>query len=108
MAFESQDKNDALQNQAAGLVTAYLAQVPQDEPRPLAVETRMETPLVDPLTGEDLDIPLLGIVDLVAGGEDGGIIADFKTASRSAPPTMPVSVLTMSQVVYFPRPVLPA
>jgi len=46
----------------------------------------MEAPLVDPLTGEDLGISLLGIVDLIAGGDDGATVVDFKTAARSAPP----------------------
>ncbi len=39
------------------------------EPRPLAVEATMESPLVDPLTGEDFGIPLLRIVDLVLDGQ---------------------------------------
>ena len=45
-------------------MTAYLAQAPEDE-KPLAVETAVEAPLVDPMTGENLGIPLLGIMDLV-------------------------------------------
>ena len=35
-------------------MAAHLAQVPPDEPKPLAVEAAMEAPLVDPVTGEDL------------------------------------------------------
>ena len=46
----------------------------------------MEVPLVDPFTGEDLGIPLLGIVDLVLDDVDGPVVRDFKTSSRSAPP----------------------
>ena len=46
----------------------------------------MEAPLIDPFTGEDLGIPLLGITDLIAGGESGPTIVDFKTAARSSPP----------------------
>ncbi len=72
--------------EVADLVRAYLAQVPDDEPRPLAVEATMEVPLVDPFTGEDLGIPLLGIVDLVLDDVDGPVVRDFKTSSRSAPP----------------------
>ncbi|GAG12916.1 unnamed protein product, partial [marine sediment metagenome] len=33
-------------------------------------------------TGEDLGIPLVGIVDLVLGGDAGPAIIDFKTAAR--------------------------
>ena len=34
------------------------------------METSMEVPLVDPMTGEDLGIRLVRIVDLVLDGED--------------------------------------
>ena len=43
----------------------------------MAVEASMESPLVDPLTGEDFGIPLLGIVDLVLDEPQGPVIADF-------------------------------
>ncbi len=86
MDFESTAEETTLRHQVADLVKAYLAQVPDDEPRPLAVEATMEVPLVDPFTGEDLGIPLLGIVDLVLDDPDGPVVRDFKTSSRSAPP----------------------
>jgi hypothetical protein len=86
MDFDSTTQETTLRQQVAHLVKAYLAQVPPDEPRPLAVEATMEVPLVDPFTGEDLGIPLLGIVDLVLDDPDGPVIRDFKTSSRSAPP----------------------
>ena len=69
-----------------GLLVAYLRQLPPDEPRPLAVETSLSHPLVDPTTGEDLGIPLVGIVDLVLPGNAGPLIADFKAAASSKPP----------------------
>jgi len=86
MTFKSETDDMALKKQAVDLVAAYLAQVPADEPKPLGVEVTMEAPLVDPITGEDLGIPLLGVTDLIAGGDDGPTIVDFKTAARSAPP----------------------
>jgi putative RecB family exonuclease len=86
MQFDSPAEETALKTQAGDLVRTYLQQVPADEPRPLAVEAAMEAPLVDPMTGEDLGIPLLGIADLVLPGEEGPVITDFKTSSRSAPP----------------------
>jgi hypothetical protein len=82
MKFPDKAAETALQQQAAGLVAAYLDQVPSDEPPPLAVETTMEVPLLDPTSGEDLGIPLLGIVDLVLDSEDGPTVIDFKTAAR--------------------------
>jgi len=84
--FDSAAGEAALKTQAGDLVRAYLQQLPADEPRPLAVEATMEAPLVDPASGEDLGIPLLGIADLVLPGEEGPTIVDFKTSSRSAPP----------------------
>lgn len=86
LTFDSTAVEAALKEQAGGLVRAYMAQIPADEPRPLGVEVTMQTPLVDPLTGEDLGIPLLGITDLVLAGDGGPLICDFKTASKSAPP----------------------
>lgn len=82
MKFELGQQESDLQQQVAALVTTYINEVPCDEPRPLAVETSMEVPLVDPLTDEDLGLPLVGIVDLVLNGQRGPIIIDFKTAAR--------------------------
>lgn len=86
MTFESPAQEAALRRQAVDLVGAYLAAVPADEPRPLAVEAAMEVPLVDPRTGEDLGIPLLGILDLVLDTEEGPVVVDFKTAARAGAP----------------------
>ena len=86
MVFESAAADATLRGQAAGLVQTYLEQVDEDESPPLAVEATMEVPLIDPRTGEDLGIPLLGITDLVLQCPDGAEIVDFKTSSRSAPP----------------------
>ena len=72
MQFESSAKQQALKLQAVELLAAYLAQVPADEPRPLAIEQSLEAPLVDPIGGEELGIPLFGIIDLVVGGDRGG------------------------------------
>ena len=68
--------------QTVDLVTTYLVQLTHDEPHPLAVETAIEAPLIDPDTGEDLGIPLIGVVDLVLGNPAGPVIVDFKTTSR--------------------------
>jgi putative RecB family exonuclease len=86
MTFDSATEEQALQKQAVDLVKAYLAYVPADEPRPLAVETAVEAPLVDPTTGEDLGILLVGIMDLVLDDTAGPVIADFKTSARSTEP----------------------
>jgi CRISPR/Cas system-associated exonuclease Cas4 (RecB family) len=86
MKFETAEDSAAARRQVAGLVQTYVQLLPADEPPPLAVETSLEAPLVDPVTGEDLGIKLLGIVDLVLDGREGPVICDFKTAASSAAP----------------------
>jgi hypothetical protein len=92
VAFSSGDEEQKARQQTAELLRAYLKQIPADEPRPLAVETAAEAPLVD-AGGEDLGIPMVGVIDLLLDrhdgrddGRDGPLIVDFKTSSRSAPP----------------------
>ena len=82
----SAGESEALKRQAAGLLAAYVEQVPADEPPSLAVEMPMEAPLVDPATGVDLGMPLLGITDLVLRTAEGPVVIDFKTSARAAAP----------------------
>ncbi len=103
MTFDSTAQEATLRQQVANLVQAYLAQIPPDEPRPLAVEATMEVPLVDPFTGEDLGIPLLGIVDLVLDDVDGPVVRDFKTSSRSAPPFEVTHEVQLTSYAYLFR-----
>ena len=103
MAFTSVAEEMALRNQAIQLVTAYLQQVPLEEPLPLAVEWRMELPIIDPWTGEDLGIPLLGIVDLVLTGDTGPLVVDFKTSSRSGPPSAITHEIQLSTYAHLFR-----
>ena len=84
VAFSSINEERQLQAKAVELVTAYLTQISGDESLPIAVEKRFEAPLIDPATGEDLGIPLVGIIDLVLATENGAVIRDFKTAARSS------------------------
>lgn len=84
--FASDDQSEQLKQKAIRLIEHYLEQLPPNEPRPLAVETTMEAPLVDPVTGEDLGIPLVGILDLVVPTDTGAVVCDFKTAATTAVP----------------------
>jgi putative RecB family exonuclease len=86
VAFAKEGDSDKLMEKACTLVLAYLAQIPDDEPRPLAVETMLEVPLIDTETGVDLGIPMRGIIDLVLDERDGAVICDFKTAASSQQP----------------------
>jgi hypothetical protein len=102
MTFESAAAEQALQRQAADLLTAYLGHAPKDE-KPLAVEVATQAPLVDPLTGEDLGIPLLGVIDLIVGGQGGAVIADFKTSARSSEPLEVFHEIQLSSYSYLFR-----
>ena len=82
MVFESIQAEADLKRHACDLVRVYLETLPPDERSPVAVETAVEAPLADPATGEDLGIPLFGILDLVLDEPGGPLVADFKTAAR--------------------------
>ena len=66
-----------------------------DEPPALAVSQRITAALVDPATGEDLGVNLVGELDLVLDGPAGPVIVDFRTSSRS---TSSVDVLQEVQL----------
>ena len=101
--FESEDEERQLQSQAVNLVTTYLGQVREDEPPPMAVEKRFEAPLIDPVTGEDLGISLVGIVDLVLDDGQGAAVIDFKTAARSSSQVDVMHEIQMSCYSYLFR-----
>jgi len=82
--FEDTASEEKSRFQILDLATAYLTSTPIQKETPIAVENRYEVPLVDPLTGEDFGIPIVGIVDLVLQEDCGGVIVDFKTASTSS------------------------
>ena len=71
------------------------------------VEAAVETPLVDPATGEDLGIPLVGIIDLVLPDSAGPVIADFKTTSRGGQPLEVMHEVQLSAYSYLFRQVSP-
>jgi predicted RecB family nuclease len=103
MQFESVAKEGSMKKQAVDLVAAYMEYTADAVETPLAVETSMEAPLVDPDTGDDLGIPLLGVVDLVVDDRDGPRIIDFKTAARSAPPHETLHEIQLSSYSYLFR-----
>jgi hypothetical protein len=100
--FDSPAEEQALQKQAIDLVTAYLGYAPKDE-KPLAVEAAVEMPLIDPATGENLGIPMLGVMDLILDSQEGPIVADFKTSSRSSEPLEITHEIQLSSYAYLFR-----
>ncbi len=86
MQFSSLAEETALQQQAIGLVKAYLDRRDSDEGVPLAVDLSLECALIDPTTGHDLGLPLRTVVDLVLDSSNGPVLVNFKTSSRSSAP----------------------
>jgi putative RecB family exonuclease len=86
VVFESVEQEMTCLRQATNLVGAYLQAIPPAEPKPLAVEVMARAPLIDPMTGEELGLPLLGVLDLVLDQAAGPVICDFKTVARNSVP----------------------
>ena len=101
--FSDIAEESRLQTKSASLVTAYLAQLPANEPAPKAVETALEAPLVDPSTGEDLGIGLLGVVDLIVDDVGGPLVCDFKTSARSGSPVEVMHEVQLTAYSYLFR-----
>jgi putative RecB family exonuclease len=81
--FPSTEEETSLRSKAVELIRAYLAKVSGETATPMAVEVSVDAPLVDPRSGEDLGIPLVGVMDLVLAEVQGPVIVDFKTAARA-------------------------
>ena len=101
--FADQNESHTLQRQVGSLVALYIDQVPSDEPLPLAVETTLSAPLVDPESGADLGIPLLGIVDLILDEAAGPLVCDFKTAARGGAPLEIVNEVQLTSYAWLLR-----
>jgi putative RecB family exonuclease len=99
--FDSVEKEQALRQQACDLVKAYLEYAPLE--RPLAVEVALEAPLIDPDNGEDLGMPLVGVIDLVLDYERGPLICDYKTAARSSEPMEISHEIQLTSYAYLLR-----
>jgi CRISPR/Cas system-associated exonuclease Cas4 (RecB family) len=100
--FDSVAEEQAMHKQACELVKAYLAYAPDFE-RPMAVEIALEAPLIDPDTGENLGMPLVGVIDLVLDCEAGPLIVDFKTAARSSEPMEVTHEIQLTSYAYLLR-----
>jgi hypothetical protein len=81
--FENEADEEKSRYQILDLVKAYFNSIPIQDEVPIAVECKYEVPLINPLTGKDFGIPLLGVVDLVLKEDCGNVITDFKTAATS-------------------------
>jgi hypothetical protein len=103
ISFGSIDEEKGLQRQALALVRGYLCRMPREESPPLAVEVGVEADLVDPFTGEDFNIPLFGVIDLILDEEAGPRVIDFKTAARNQAPLEIAHELQLTAYSYLFR-----
>lgn len=101
--FDSSETESRLKTDAENLLKTYLLQRSGDEGRPLLVETSLEAPLIDPFSGENLGVPLFGIVDLVIEGNSGPVICDFKTSAKSNMPHEIMHEIQLSAYAYLFR-----
>lgn len=81
LEFHPGESRDALAGKARTMLAVYLESI--NCCRPVAVEEPFSLEIADPETGECLDVPFRGIVDLV---EEDGTLVDLKTAARSTSP----------------------
>jgi ATP-dependent helicase/DNAse subunit B len=86
--FKDTADEEKCKSQVHDLVAAYMTATPIHEEKPVAIEKRYEVPLIDPFTGEDLGIPLVGVLDLVLQDDAGSRIIDFKTSSAYSMPEL--------------------
>jgi putative RecB family exonuclease len=78
VVFPEKESKEILAKKGHELVSMYVAE--SSDTMPLLTEDRFEIDLVDPETGEVLDIRLRGVIDLV---EADGTLVELKTAART-------------------------
>ena len=99
--FDDDTQEEKCRYQVLDLVTAYMNAIPIQSETPVAIEKRYEVPLIDPTTGEDFGISLVGIVDLVLNEEHGSVIVDLKTSATSTLCTLQHEVQLTSYAYCF-------
>jgi len=53
--------------------------------------------------GWDLAFPMVGLIALIVGGQDGAVIADFKAAARSSQPLEIFHEIQLASYAYLFR-----
>ncbi len=78
LVFSDRESREGLAEKGRAMLQLYVEST--NGTKPVAVEQPFELDLVDPETGEVLDVRLRGVVDLV---EEGDVLVDLKTAGRT-------------------------
>jgi len=79
--YKGFETKDVLLKKGKILLSLYAEQY--NSRKPNGVELKFEVPIVDTRTGETLDLPLFGFIDLVENGSKADTVVEFKTAARS-------------------------
>lgn len=80
IAFDEDDGEGALIDQGINLLTMFHDKA--DAPTVLAVEQPFSVDLYDPLSGEVMDLPMVGAMDLIIQGATRPEIVEHKTAGK--------------------------
>jgi putative RecB family exonuclease len=78
LVFSERDSKESLVEKGRTMLRIYVEAA--DGIQPSAVEERFALELADPKTGEDLEVTLHGVIDLI---EKDGTIVELKTANRA-------------------------
>jgi len=78
VVFAEKDSKESLAEKGREMLALYVEET--DGTHPKLIEQRFEIDLVDPLTGEVLDLRLRGVIDLI---EEGDVLVELKTAART-------------------------
>ncbi len=78
LVFSERDSKESLTERGRTMLRVYVEAA--DGIQPAAVEERFALDLADPKTGEDLDVTLHGVIDLI---EEDGTVVELKTANRA-------------------------
>jgi len=99
--FASTVEEQAARQQTIDLLSTYLDRVPPVEPRPLEVKRTLKAPLIDPDSGEDLGLPLVGTLDLLVPEANGPLIVAFKVVARNNPQLETAAEIQLACLAYL-------
>ena len=95
MRFKNKDSIDSLLEKGKQLLAIYLKDYPRNGVR--ATEMSFRVPLYDLETGETIDVPLDGYIDII---EDNDTVVELKTAARSYNSTVIQQHLQLTAYAY--------
>ncbi len=83
VVMKPNEDEHTLKAAGGGLVDIYYQHRLANPAKLLACEQKLQCALMNTETGEALEVPFVGYVDLLEEGQDGTVLVDLKTACRS-------------------------